>query len=870
MKFIDNVNVSPSIVDKIFAYMQQRDASLSDTYLPDQKREVVEAHLNKWYEGSSLSKTNTLPECFGIGTFGGQKVFAIIEEQNSVAKQKNNKLFYIRELCLEVNSRHIYSRTFTLDNDVTQIESQRESEAVKSDYKPSFTISDIRDEDDINFEEDSVFEGKFIEYGEQHSLTNQSVRTNYIRYINTLYIERDDPDSIGDNEDTLDDICINDDLFGITGFCIKINNKIVPLYNKGIFIDKKDTNSQEYISNILIDNEKIVNLDIFFIQSDYKKVFKKENFDIFSNKVKDLLGLERSQINHNPEVMACSNSIKALLHLLENNAKYFGSLSSFNVHIIYSAWSKDDKQEILNAMAQLSKEIEDHDFRLIESCKVDSEVSGIQELKNLAVANDRGWHPTIQVTESFPLMEKGEDYFAIAVILNAMELLEILLDGETKEEKYRKKKLKKGLFEDNVRDYQGDTKVNLGIRKTIDNDADSFIVLNNGITIIVNSVDWNSRRTQAKLNNPQIVNGCQTCNVIYRAFLDNPASIENVSIIAKIIIINPENKDFADKKTEIVIANNSQNMVHDSTEASRQIHKEIEKWFESTNVFTNEKNKIYYERRSKSLVGQQIKAYQKIRLYDLVQSTVSVWFGQPNLYKIHEDKVIADFKKRSIDVFMDRNDSKRILVFYAAAALFSNFDRLIMEKQIDISYRRAKPQICYLLRNKIHKGFIDINESNNTPLEVSEQIIKLISNEEKFITEVKDSIEKYNKAREIYIAKGNSQFTVFNDEKFCNYLLDQIQGPKISNSGTNRGNVSEFCQVGTVKFVSIRDTNGLPYMFISRPNGMSDIYAAQSTSEQLQFRLCKVGDEVVYKLREDKNSKDGVQAVEVRLLNRNT
>ena len=187
-----------------------------------------------------------------------------------------------------------------------------------------------------------------------------------------------------------------------------------------------------------------------------------------------------------------------------------------------------------------------------------------------------------------------------------------------------------------------------------------------------------------------------------------------------------------------------------------------------------------------------------------------------------------------------------------------------MDKVVDLKYRRAKPHICFLFRNKIHKGFIDINESNDLPINVSKRIIDIISDENLFISEIKDCINKFDNAKKQYLNEGNSQFAVYNDDKFTRFLLKQIEG--VAESMTVHGKISEFCKIGTVKFVSKRDQNGLPYMFISRPNE-NDIYAAQSTSD-IQFNKCKVGDEVVYKEREDQKSKDGVQAVDVRLLNR--
>lgn len=72
------------------------------------------------------------------------------------------------------------------------------------------------------------------------------------------------------------------------------------------------------------------------------------------------------------------------------------------------------------------------------------------------------------------------------------------------------------VFEDNVRDFQGeDNDVNGGIAKTIDNEgSEIFSVLNNANA---NCIKFNSclQETSLQLLDYQIVNGCQTSNVLY-------------------------------------------------------------------------------------------------------------------------------------------------------------------------------------------------------------------------------------------------------------------------------------------------------------------------------------------------------------------
>lgn len=71
------------------------------------------------------------------------------------------------------------------------------------------------------------------------------------------------------------------------------------------------------------------------------------------------------------------------------------------------------------------------------------------------------------------------------------------------------------VFEDNVRDFQGDNNdVNGGIATTLSNDdSEIFSVLNNGVTIVASTISPTG--DQFTIFDYQIVNGCQTSNVLY-------------------------------------------------------------------------------------------------------------------------------------------------------------------------------------------------------------------------------------------------------------------------------------------------------------------------------------------------------------------
>jgi hypothetical protein len=84
----------------------------------------------------------------------------------------------------------------------------------------------------------------------------------------------------------------------------------------------------------------------------------------------------------------------------------------------------------------------------------------------------------------------------------------------------------RGLFFDNVRDWQGYNDVNLEIKNTIDSDKKGrFVLMNNGITIIARSLT--PVADIFHIEDYQIVNGCQTSHVLFenRGLLDDSVSI---------------------------------------------------------------------------------------------------------------------------------------------------------------------------------------------------------------------------------------------------------------------------------------------------------------------------------------------------------
>ncbi len=145
--------------------------------------------------------------------------------------------------------------------------------------------------------------------------------------------------------------------------------------------------------------------------------------------------------------------------------------------------------------------------------------------------------------------------------------------------------VRRRLFFDNIRDFQGDTPINLSIANTLQSESSiEFPLRNNGITIVTRKLQRVG--PQFTLEDFQIVNGCQTSHVIAANATD-----ENQATMIPIKIVATEDEEIT---LQVIIASNQQNKVdQESFWALDPIHKSIEIYFESK---TGDQ-RLYYERR---------------------------------------------------------------------------------------------------------------------------------------------------------------------------------------------------------------------------------------------------------------------------------
>ncbi len=698
-------------------------------------------------------------------------------------------------------------------------EEPEDEEPVVEQPKTRKIIQDVKTYfDDTPINNKSSVKSLLDLYRKEHSGNDQRDGVVFERMLTQAIIENDSPNSISNDEALLDTICV-DDYFdsGIDSICIRVNGHIVT--------------SLDFLKFIIEKDKGIRTAEIILIQSKCKDKFDLKEISTFILGVQNFLEPVSSR-KLNAKVQLWFNIKNEILE----NVQYWTDMNHIDVRLFYAAanatWT--NSSEVLGSFETLKKAAERFENGVY---KIESPVFIDEKRLQKISVNENETYSAKLALQGTPLQLAGDDsVMGCAAIINATDLLGILIDETTGN-------LKRGLFEENVRDYQGNTNVNQSIRETIKNAPESFILRNNGITILANRLEYPNLNS-VRITNPQIVNGCQTCSVIYYAHKEG-LDLSKVQVFARIISTNE-----TETINSIVSANNNQNMVHDMiNEITKEYHKKLETYFREYDDVAESRH-VYYERRSKSLANENICAYQKCTFKTLIQSSVAVWFDAPYDAVDSEFRLLPKYKDQ---VFSDNHME---ICYYASASLFSVFDLLVYENRIDSTWRSARPFICYLVKKNISPNSVSLND-NAASEALARKILSLLKNPNEYLEEFERALNIFIKAKELFKQQNNK---LMNDYLGSQKVMSYINGAvaQYANKPEEQEETAVTTFSGKIRRIG-RDRNGLSYMFISR--GDDSIFAHQNFSSN-SFGKFQSGQTVIYEVGKDKF--DRVQALNVR------
>lgn len=621
-----------------------------------------------------------------------------------------------------------------------------------------------------------MLNAKFGNYVDKYELNGEREADNEKRYICYTYLSQIQPDRLDRDFDLLDEICDNRlEDLDIIGFAVALNDQFL-------------TTATD-IDDIL-QNEKKGKFELYVLS--YKK-----NIDI--DKVLAAIRNEKKDTEA-AEIIEYMNSQKIILRWEE--------LPTVNLIIITDkakGVSVQKKEAFVQKIYQID---EDKLFRIAKS-------------------NDNEYKAVLDVTEEFVLPNKGGE--AVVILCEAEQLINILKNEDGM--------IRSNIFDENVRAYQGNTDVNNEMIKTLKKEPENFVLYNNGITIVCNKLKRQSKTCEIEA--PQVVNGCQTCNCLFRAY-KKKVNLSKVKVIIKIIQTSDEIVTRG-----IVRGTNRQNIVYEEAfETIRQFHKDLEEFFNVMEVQGFQR--IYYERRSKQYYfDTKIKPYQKISFRILIQSMVAMYMNKVEISHRHESKLINEYKGK---LFVE---GQSFYPYYVAALLTANLDYLMKKEKNFADVKSYKMHILFVLQEVNMGPAPDINDKEEIE-KYCKKFLKLLSATD-FETLVMTAVERFRKLIAKWIkTKGNNyRFAIKDRPEFTEFVLEELRGntKRITTNSIYHGKV---LKVNT-------DKDGNLYGFIScRPN---NIYFNELDNPGMSSSY--IGKMVTYKVAGTGNA---ARAINVKLL----
>ncbi|MHB8137991.1 MAG: AIPR family protein [Smithellaceae bacterium] len=272
-----------------------------------------------------------------------------------------------------------------------------------------------------------------------------------------------------------------------------------------------------------------------------------------------------------------------------------------------------------------------------------------------------------------PIADIEEAYLAV---VPAKQFVERMLSDD-------EGRLRVHAFEENVRAFLGaDNPVNSAIGNTLQDEATNsrFPVLNNGITVI--SPDVRVQGLSITFVDYQVVNGCQTSNMLW---LNKEYLNENLMVAIK--VIETENEDVF---SDLVKATNSQTKIDDDQFLSLQpVARRIEVFF---NSYTEDENRLYFERRDRQYVGQEVPGVKVFDLKLLARCIAACFLQRPDLAFRYPRKIFSDPTISSLAFSPDNRE----IIYYTACLLYYRVAILFSNKALSPEARRYKWHIIAL------------------------------------------------------------------------------------------------------------------------------------------------------------------------------
>ncbi|WP_417480169.1 AIPR family protein [Maricaulis maris] len=233
----------------------------------------------------------------------------------------------------------------------------------------------------------------------------------------------------------------------------------------------------------------------------------------------------------------------------------------------------------------------------------------------------------------------------------------------------------KSVFFDNIRDYNPKSDINIEIKKSVSElGGGDFIFKNNGITVVAKSTKRTGDRF--KIEDFQIVNGCQTSNIIFDLLYGPDATFQETEKLSAEIsvpfrLIGSKHNDFVGS---IIIGTNRQNPVKaEQFWALRPFMKSFEEYASSTSA----DEVIYFERRENQYRGQDVERVRIVQPSTMMKALAAVVLYQPHRAGRDYRGIVSEYEKK---LFHDDHD---VRIYHAACYLHYRIEFLWRNQRLN-------------------------------------------------------------------------------------------------------------------------------------------------------------------------------------------
>lgn len=259
-------------------------------------------------------------------------------------------------------------------------------------------------------------------------------------------------------------------------------------------------------------------------------------------------------------------------------------------------------------------------------------------------------------------------------IIACSEYLKLIQDGEGR--------IRRTVFSDNVRDFQGNNPVNNEIHATVTdaNEQQWLPLLNNGVTVVARQIQQVG--TKFHLQGFQIVNGCQTSYVLW----SNSDSLRP-GVTMPIKLIETMDAEFTAK---VIQATNRQTEVKmEAFESLRTFHRDLEEYYNA--MLDQSPIPLRYERRSGQYDWSDVEQRHVVSLASQIKAYLAVFLEEPHSTHRYYGELLDVYRSR-----LFRDEIKDYGSYYTAALIMFCADALLKAEYTDL--RILRPHIALLIR----------------------------------------------------------------------------------------------------------------------------------------------------------------------------